>query len=45
MAAVTGSDAMYVKELIGGPLAQGCAAVIAANPQDPIDFLSSWLLQ
>ena len=38
-------DAEYVKDLVGGPLAEGCAAVAAANPVNPVDYLAKWLLR
>ena len=38
-------DAEYLKDLVGGPLAEGCAAVAVANPVDPVDYLAKWLLR
>lgn len=48
MAAATGApmaDTDYVKQMMGGTLARGCAATVAANPTDPVEFLGQWLLQ
>ena len=48
MAAATGvpmADTEYVKRMMGDTLAKGCAATIAANPSDPVEYLGQWLLQ
>ena len=48
MAAATGvpmADTEYVKRMMGGTLARGCAATVAANPTDPVEYLGQWLLQ
>lgn len=48
MAAVAGvpmADTEYVKRMMGDILAKGCAATIAANPLDPVEYLGQWLLQ
>lgn len=48
MAAAAGvhmADTEYVKRMMGDTLAKGCAATIAANPLDPVEYLGQWLLQ
>lgn len=48
MAATAGvpmADTEYVKRMMGDTLAKGCAATIAANPLDPVEYLGQWLLQ
>lgn len=39
------ADTDYVKRMVGDALAKGCAATMAANPADPVEFLGQWLLQ
>ena len=36
-------DTEYLKSTVGPALAQGCAAVAAARPIDPIEYLADWL--
>jgi hypothetical protein len=36
-------DAEYVDNMMGKVLVQACAAVTLNKPQDPIEYLSSWL--
>lgn len=38
-------DTDYLKSTIGNALSEGCAATALAHPPDPVDFLSSWLVQ
>lgn len=38
-------DAVYLQKEVGQALAKGLAAVTAAQPYDPIDYLAKWLLQ
>ncbi len=40
-----GHDTKYLQELVGDALARGCASTIAAQPNDPVDFLGQWLLR
>ncbi|GAQ82871.1 hypothetical protein KFL_001270140 [Klebsormidium nitens] len=40
-----GMDTDYLKSTIGNALSEGCAATALAHPPDPVDFLSSWLVQ
>lgn len=40
-----GNDTKYLQELVGEALARGCAACIAAQPNDPVDYLGQWLLR
>lgn len=42
---IQGMDAAYLQREVGGALAKGLAAVTAAQPHDPIDYLGQWLLQ
>lgn len=39
------ADTEYVKRMMGETLAKGCAATIAANPTDPVEYLGQWLMQ
>lgn len=39
------ADTDYVKRMVGDTLAKGCAATMAANPTDPVEYLGQWLLQ
>ena len=39
------ADTEYIKRMVGDALAKGCAATMAANPADPVEFLGQWLLQ
>lgn len=39
------ADTNYIKRMVGDALAKGCAATMAANPADPVEFLGQWLLQ
>ena len=39
------ADTEYVKRMMGDTLAKGCAATIAANPTDPVEYLGQWLMQ
>lgn len=36
---------MYLQKEVGTALAKGLAAVTAAQPYDPVDYLAKWLLQ
>ena len=38
-------DTKYLKSTVGDALAQGCAAVVAARPVDPVEYLGQWLAQ
>lgn len=38
-------DTDYLRSTIGNALSEGCAATALAHPPDPVDFLSSWLVQ
>ena len=40
---MSGMDAAYLRSTVGVVLAQGCAAVVEAQPTDPVDYLSQWL--
>lgn len=39
------ADTDYIKRMVGDAMAKGCAATMAANPADPVEFLGRWLLQ
>ncbi len=39
------ADTDYIKRMVGDTLAKGCAATVAANPTDPVEYLGQWLLQ
>ena len=39
------ADTDYLKRMVGDTLAKGCAATMAANPTDPVEYLGQWLLQ
>ena len=39
------ADSDYIKRMVGDTLAKGCAATMAANPTDPVEYLGQWLLQ
>ena len=43
--AVPLADTDYIKRMVGDTLAKGCAATMAAQPQDPVEYLGQWLLQ
>jgi hypothetical protein len=48
MAKVLPADSMdteYLRSTIGEALSQACAATALSHPSDPVEFLSSWLLQ
>ncbi|KAJ7523326.1 hypothetical protein O6H91_18G046900 [Diphasiastrum complanatum] len=38
-------DADYLKNTVGLVVARACSAVVAAEPPDPIAYLSLWLLK
>eukprot|EP01083_Nonionella_stella_P318600 1165440_1 len=38
-------DCEFLKENVGTTLATGLAEVVRNNPDDPVDFLSRWLLK
>lgn len=38
-------DFNYLQGTVGEALARGCAAVAAAQPSDPVDYLGHWLLR
>ncbi|KAK9810063.1 hypothetical protein WJX72_004180 [[Myrmecia] bisecta] len=38
-------DSDYLKRTVGDSLSRGCAAVVAANPADPVEYLGLWLLR
>lgn len=40
-----GPDTTYLKETVGEALARGCAAVVTAQPNDPVEYLGLWLLR
>ena len=44
-AGVPMADTEYVRHMMGDTLAKGCAATVAANPLDPVEYLGQWLLQ
>jgi hypothetical protein len=37
-------DADYLKRTVGDILVEGIAAVVEAQPSDPVDYLGKWLL-
>ena len=39
------ADTEYIKRMMGSTLARGCAATVAANPKDPVEYLGQWLIQ
>eukprot|EP00197_Chlamydomonas_leiostraca_P002620 CAMPEP_0202858342 /NCGR_PEP_ID=MMETSP1391-20130828/920_1 /ASSEMBLY_ACC=CAM_ASM_000867 /TAXON_ID=1034604 /ORGANISM="Chlamydomonas leiostraca, Strain SAG 11-49" /LENGTH=614 /DNA_ID=CAMNT_0049537255 /DNA_START=81 /DNA_END=1922 /DNA_ORIENTATION=+ len=38
-------DTKYLQGLVGEALARGCAAVVAAQPNDPVEYLGQWLVR
>jgi hypothetical protein len=40
-----GSDTAFLIDTVGEPLAKGVAATVAAQPDDPVEFLAQWLLR
>lgn len=38
-------DTKYLQELVGDALARGTAATVAAQPNDPVEYLGQWLLR
>eukprot|EP00899_Mesostigma_viride_P016008 jgi/Mesvir1/24408/Mv11073-RA.3 len=43
MAGMTSMDAKYLHETVGEAVAKGCAAVVVAQPLDPVEYLGHWL--
>ncbi|GAX75677.1 hypothetical protein CEUSTIGMA_g3120.t1 [Chlamydomonas eustigma] len=42
---MAGQDTKYLQELVGDALARGVAECVAAQPNDPVDYLGQWLLK
>ena len=40
---MSGHDAEFLKQCVGDALSRGVAAVAAARPSDPVEFLGRWL--
>jgi hypothetical protein len=44
LASATENDFRYIKAAVGTPLVQGLASLVLHQPQDPINYLASFLL-
>lgn len=42
---VAGHETTFLQETVGSALARGCAATVAAQPNDPVEYLGLWLLR
>jgi len=38
-------DTRYLQDLVGDALARGCADVITAQPNDPVEYLGQYLMR
>eukprot|EP00983_Pelagomonas_calceolata_P120470 1160709-Pelagomonas_calceolata.AAC.8 len=38
-------DSRYLQDLVGDALARGCAEVITAQPNDPVEYLGQYLMR
>lgn len=38
-------DTRYLQDLVGDALAKGCAEVITAQPNDPVEYLGHYLMR
>jgi hypothetical protein len=39
-----GHDSAYLIDTVGHALAKGVSAAVAAQPDDPVEYLAEWLL-